>query len=229
MDVRPHDTRERGMVDFVAGFMDRLGLVGVGLLMLLENVFPPIPSEVIMPLAGFVARKGRNDIVLTIVAGSIGSLLGAFGWYWVGRKVGEERLRAWVDRHGRWLALSGDDIDRAGDWFRRHRGVAVGVGRLVPGVRTLISLPAGFARMPLLPFALWSTIGTVAWTAALVLAGYLLGAAYDKVQGPLNVATWIVFGAILAMYLWRVFRHNPKAKGRREKRSSSRAPSRRAS
>lgn len=202
------------MVDFVAGFMDRMGLAGVGLLMLLENVFPPIPSEVIMPLAGFVARKGRTDIVLTIVAGSVGSLLGAFGWYGVGRKVGEERLRQWVDSHGRWLALSCDDIDRASEWFRRHEGMSVGLGRLVPGVRTLISLPAGFANMPLLPFVLWSTAGTVVWTAALVVAGYLLGGAYDKVQGPLNVATWIVLGAILATYLWRVLRHGSRRNGR---------------
>jgi membrane protein DedA with SNARE-associated domain len=92
-------------------------------------------------------------------------------------------------------------------------------------VRTLISLPAGFARMPLLPFVLWSTLGTVAWTAALVLAGYLLGGAYDKVQGPLNVVTWIVFGAIVALYLRRVFRHNPKAKGGARKQDA-RAPRR---
>lgn len=200
------------MVEFVSGFMDRLGLVGVGLLMLLENVFPPIPSEVIMPLAGFVARRGRHPILLTIVAGSVGSLLGAIGWYWIGRRVGEERLREWVDRHGRWLALSCGDIDRAADWFRRHEGTAVGLGRLVPGVRTLISLPAGFAGMPVLPFLAWSTVGTVAWTALLVVAGYLLGGAYDKVQAPLNVASWIILGVIVAMYLWRVFRHNPKTK-----------------
>ena len=207
------------MVEFVSGFMDRLGLVGVGLLMLLENVFPPIPSEVIMPLAGFVARRGEHDVVPTILAGSIGSLLGAIGWYWVGRRIGEDRLRRWVDRHGRWLALSCDDIDRAGDWFRRHKGVAVGLGRLVPGVRTLISLPAGFAGMPLAPFLLWSTLGTMVWTAALVVAGYLLGGAYEKVQGPLNIVSWVVLGVIVALYLWRVIRHNPKSGSHEPRRS----------
>jgi membrane protein DedA with SNARE-associated domain len=201
------------MVGFVERMMEQLGLLGVALLMLLENVFPPIPSEVIMPLAGFVSRRGEHDPILTVVAGSVGSLLGALAWYLVGRRVGEQRLRAWIDRHGRWLAMSGDDVDRAGEWFRRHGGVAVAVGRLVPGVRTLISVPAGFAGMSLVPFLLWSALGTVAWTAGLFLAGWLLGNAYEKVAGPLNIATWVVLGLIVVAYVWRLVRHRPRGGG----------------
>ena len=120
------------MFDWITSIVERMGPIGVALLMFLENVFPPIPSELVMPLAGFVAERGDFPLWRAIIAGSLGSLAGAVGWYLVGRKVGEKRLRRWVDDHGRWLTLSCEDIDKAKDWFDRHGGAAVFIGRLIP-------------------------------------------------------------------------------------------------
>ena len=194
------------MLDWTTNLVRTMGAPGVGLLMFLENVFPPIPSEVIMPLAGFVAEQGGLSFWGAVAAGVIGSLAGAVGWYVVGRRVGERRLRAWVDRHGRWLTLGGDDVDTAKRWFARHGGAAVFVGRLVPGVRTLISVPAGFAAMPLLPFVLYSAAGTAVWTVALALAGRMLGSQYERVSRVLEPAGWVVLGVVVAIYVVRVVR-----------------------
>ena len=194
------------MFSFVAGIVQRMSYVGIALLTLLENVFPPIPSELIMPLAGFVAEHGELSPWGAITAGTAGSFAGTVLWYLVGRRVGEQRLRAWADRHGRWLTIGGDDIDRAMQWFERRGVAAVFVGRLIPGVRTFISLPAGFARMPFMPFALFTLLGTTIWTAALTLAGMVLGAQYDRVRLVLDPVTWALLGGTLVLYVVRVVR-----------------------
>jgi membrane protein DedA with SNARE-associated domain len=196
---------------WITDLVSHFGYGGVGLLMFLENVFPPIPSELIMPLAGFVARRGELSLAATIVAGTAGSLAGASVWYLLGRRLGERRLRAWIDRHGQWLGLSGDDIDRSARWFRRHGPLAVTLGRLVPGVRTLISVPAGIAGMRVLPFLFFTIVGTALWTAALTFAGYLLGARYRRVTSAMDVATWVVLGAMVVAYLIRLVRVTRKA------------------
>ena len=169
------------MFDWITDLVETTGYFGILLLMLVENVFPPIPSELIMPLAGFTAAQGRLSIVLVVLAGTAGSLLGALFWYGLGRWLGEERLRRLAARHGRWLTLSPGEIDRAEDWFRRHGATAVLLGRLVPAVRSLISVPAGVARMPLPGFLAWTALGTGLWTALLAGAGYLLQGQYALV------------------------------------------------
>jgi membrane protein DedA with SNARE-associated domain/uncharacterized membrane protein YkvA (DUF1232 family) len=180
------------------------GYAGIVLMMFAENVFPPIPSELIMPLAGFVAAQGQLNPVLVVLAGTLGSVLGALPWYCAGRWLGKERVCAFAARHGRWLTLSEKEIGQAMRWFERHGRIAVLVGRLVPTVRTLISLPAGMARMPLLPFLLYSSIGTLAWTAALTASGYLLEAQYTLVSDYVDRASKIIIGLIVLLYLWRV-------------------------
>ena len=197
------------MLEWILGLVRSAGVAGVGLLMFLENVFPPIPSEVVMPLAGFMAATGAIGFWPAVIAGTIGSLAGAAGWYLLARKVGERRLRRWVDAHGRWLTVSCDDLDRAEAWFRRHQGAAVFLGRLVPGVRTFVSVPAGFAGMPAGRFLLWTVAGTAIWTAALAFAGRLLGARYEQVERWIGPAGWIIGGAIVALYVWRVIRWKP--------------------
>lgn len=186
--------------------MKSLGLPGIGLLMLLENVFPPIPSELIMPLAGYLSTGGGLSFWGAVVAGSVGSLLGALFWYWVGRKVSEQRLRSWTERHGAWLAMTPDDIDTAKEWFERHGSASVFFGRLVPVVRTLISVPAGFSGMGMVPFLMYSALGTALWTAALAYAGRLLGAGFPRVGDYIGPATWVVVGAALAWYIVRLVR-----------------------
>lgn len=190
------------MFEWINETIRALGYSGVAVLTFLENLFPPIPSEIIIPLAGFVAARGDMQVWGVIVAGSFGSLVGALVWYEVGRRLGETRLRAWVDRHGKWLTLTARDVDRAQDWFRRHGRTSVLVGRMVPGVRTFVSLPAGFARMPMGAFLVYSAVGTIAWTAALAYAGVALCANYARVGDYVGVATNIVF-AVLGIMLVR--------------------------
>ncbi len=192
------------MFDWITGFVVRSGYVGVLLLMLAENVVPPIPSELIMPLAGFTAARGQLNLVLVILAGTAGSLLGAVLWYVVGKRLGLERLKHLAARHGRWVTLSPDDVDRADDWFRRHGARTVFFGRLIPTVRTLISVPAGIAGMPLPGFLAWSALGTVLWTTLLAGAGYLLQSQYERVSDYLNPVSTVVVVLIIGWYLYRV-------------------------
>jgi membrane protein DedA with SNARE-associated domain/uncharacterized membrane protein YkvA (DUF1232 family) len=190
--------------DWITDMVSAGGYPGIVLMMLAENVFPPIPSELIMPLAGFVAAQGQLNPVLVVLAGTLGSVLGALPWYVAGLWVGEQRVCAFAARHGRWLTLSEKEIGQAMRWFERHGRLAVLIGRLVPTVRTLISLPAGMARMKLLPFLLYSSIGTLAWTGALTAAGFLLESEYRRVGGYVDQVSKVVIGLIVLLYLWRV-------------------------
>ncbi|OQP84162.1 alkaline phosphatase [Rhizobium rhizosphaerae] len=199
------------MEDFVHMMMQRFGATGIALLMFLENVFPPIPSELIMPLAGYRATQGDMSIVTVIIAGSIGSLLGILPWYLAGRLLGEHRVKAFAARHGRWLTLTPADVDAADRWFRAKGMMAVLFGRLVPTVRTLISVPAGIAGMPFLPFLLFSAVGTVAWTSLLALAGYALGQAYDTVAAYVDPVSTTVLVVMVLVYLYRVARYQPQS------------------
>lgn len=193
---------ENWVVDVVRG----MGPLGVALLMFLENLFPPLPSEVIMPLAGYLSARGEAPFWAMGIAGTLGSLAGAAFWYGVGRAVTHEKLCAWVDRHGTWLAMTPEDVDRATDWFGRHGRTSVLFGRLVPVVRTLISVPAGFSRMPAALFFALSALGTSVWTFALAYAGRLLGSQFQQVEkwmGP--VSSTIVVLAVV-WYVYRVIR-----------------------
>jgi membrane protein DedA with SNARE-associated domain len=175
--------------------------------MVVENVFPPIPSEVIMPLAGFMAMQGRLALFGVILAGTLGSVLGAVPLYYLGRKIGDERLKALADSHGRWLTVSREDLDKAGQWFDRHGGMAVLLCRLVPGIRSLISIPAGIKGMPLVPFLLFTTIGAGLWTALLACAGYWLGRNFRQVEAYLDPLSYVVLAVIVVFYVWRVVTH----------------------
>jgi membrane protein DedA with SNARE-associated domain len=194
------------MFEWITSVITSLGYAGVTMLTLLENVFPPIPSELIIPLAGFVAASGALRFDVVIAAAAAGSLAGTALWYEVGRRIGERRLREWVARHGAWLTLSVGDIDSAQDWFRRHDRRSVLFGRVVPGVRTFVSLPAGFAHMPRPTFLAFSAIGTLLWTGALAYAGVLLQSNYAVVGDYVNTATNILLAAFGALLLRRYIR-----------------------
>ena len=191
------------MFDWISGVVAKLGYMGVAMLAFLEHVFPPIPSELILPLAGYVAASGELGVPAVIVAGSVGSLGGATLWFVIGRRIGEERLRRWIDSHGRWLTLSAADVDRAKDWFERRGKFAVCIGRLMPGIRTFVSLPAGFTRMPWPMFLAYSLTGTLVWTVALVYAGVKLQENFDVAGKYINTATNIMFAILGAMLVWR--------------------------
>ncbi len=158
------------------------GYAAIFAAMFLENLFPPIPSELIMPLGGFYVQQGRLALLPVVLAGLLGTVLGALPWYGIGRLVNEERIEHWLDRHGRWIGISAQELHRSREWFNRHGTALVFWGRLVPGIRTLISVPAGVEMMPLLPFLLWTTAGSLIWTLLLTMAGLALGEGYSNVE-----------------------------------------------
>ncbi len=186
------------------------GYFGIVFLMFVENVFPPIPSEFIMPLAGFMAGEDKFSLIGVIIAGTLGSVLGALPLYYLGAKLGEEKLKKFAARHGRWLTLTPEDIDRADDWFDRHGAKAVLFCRLVPGIRSFVSIPAGFNRMNLASFLFFTFLGSAVWTSFLAYAGYFLGTNFRQIGEYLDVATYIVFGLVIALYLWRVFNYKKR-------------------
>ncbi|MEQ5869425.1 DedA family protein [Sagittula sp. NFXS13] len=198
------------MFDWITGLIDSMGALGVAFLMFLENVFPPIPSELIMPLAGFNAARGDMSLWVVILSGSAGSLAGAYLWYWLARRVGFDRVCRLTHKHGRWLGVSPDELDRANAWFDRHDSGAVLIGRLIPTVRTLISVPAGVRRMNRALFLGFSALGTVAWTAALTMAGYWLEGGYETVSAWLDPVSTVVVVGLFAVYLWRVVTYNKR-------------------
>ena len=160
-----------------------MGYLVIGGVMLLENVVPPIPSEVVMPLAGFLVQQGKLELVPAVLAGLIGTVLGAWFWYGIGRLVNEQKLERWLSRHGRWLGLSPADLARSRRWFNRHGAALVFWGRIVPGVRTLISVPAGIELMPQRSFLIWTSAGSLLWVLLLTVMGSALGEGYKRVAG----------------------------------------------
>lgn len=194
------------MTEWIINFIQAGGYAGIAVLMLLENVFPPIPSELVLPFAGYVAATGDLHPAGVLAAAVAGSLLGALPWYWAGRKMGHGGLQRFAQRHGRLLTLSPEDVDRAQDWFHRHGAASVGFGRLVPAVRSVISMPAGVGQMPLASFLLWSTAGTAVWSAVLLAVGYVLQSQYEQAKDTIEWITRGVVAAMVAAYLWRVLR-----------------------
>jgi membrane protein DedA with SNARE-associated domain len=192
--------------EWIIGVIERTGYLGVALLMMLENVFPPIPSELVLPFAGYVAASGGLDPVGVLLSAVAGSLLGALPWYWAGRKLGHGGLQRFARKHGRLLTLAPEDIDRAQHWFKRHGPASVAFGRLVPAVRSVISMPAGVGRMPVVSFLLWSLVGTLGWSTLLLGVGFVLQSRYEEVK---DLVEWVTRGVVAFMigaYLWRVWR-----------------------
>jgi len=199
------------MLEWITGLMNSMGYFGVALLMFLENVFPPIPSELIMPLAGYIVTQGKLSFVGVVLAGTIGSVVGALPLYYVGKMVGQQRLKTWADKYGRWLTVSGEELDKTKAWFDKRGGVAVLICRLVPGVRSLISIPAGINEMNLGVFLLYTTIGAGVWSALLATAGKLLGNNFKQVDKFLGPASYVILGALVIVYIVRIIRHKPAA------------------
>jgi len=194
------------MFDKIVEIVSAFGYIGVFLLMLLENIFPPIPSELIMPLAGFVAARGDLNFITVILVGTAGSVVGALPWYYAGAKLGQARMKRFAERWGHWLTLSPEDVDKASEWFDRHGKGAVFFGRLIPAVRTLISVPAGIAGMSMTKFLIYSTLGSLIWTALLALGGYLLESQYEKVSEYMNPISTGVVVLMVLYYLYRLIR-----------------------
>jgi membrane protein DedA with SNARE-associated domain len=187
-----------------------LGLPGIGIVMFAENVFPPIPSELVMPFAGFMVSQGTYNFFLVLLAGTLGSVFGSLVLYYFGMWADDHIIRALVRRYGRFMLLSEDDLDRALAFFDRHGEAVVFFGRFIPLVRSLISIPAGMDRMPLGKFLFFTTLGAVIWNAGLTLSGVMLGAHWQNILifvKQYERFTLIGMAALLAGFLaWRISR-----------------------
>ena len=198
------------MDDWIIRLVDQGGYWGVALLMFLETVFPPVPSEVIMTVAGVSASRGTMNLAGVIGAGTAGAMLGNYLWFWLAIKFGSDRLHRFADLHGRWLTLNWKEIERGQELFQKHGSVIVLIARMLPTLRSLISIPAGIFGMSHRRFLVFSAIGTAGWSAALAGAGYALGSQFadvEKILGPLSTAIilLIIFG-----YFWRLVRWKPE-------------------
>lgn len=196
------DAELTGLAGWVVDVVDALGPIGVGLLVALENLFPPIPSEVILPVAGYVAGQGEMSPVWAIIGATVGAVVGAIALYGLGVWFGRDRLRRWLDRLP---LMEVEDLDRAEAWFARHGGQAVLIGRCVPIVRSLVSIPAGLERMPVPKFVLYTAIGSAVWNSALVVAGYVLGSQWEDVghySDYINYAVYAVIVVLVVRFVW---------------------------
>lgn len=189
--------------DLVVRVIDWGGYFGVFLLSLLETLFPPIPSEVVLPIAGLRAANGPLGLPGVILASTLGSMTGNLFWFWVARAISRDALHRFIDRHGRWLTMDWRDVEKAQDMFDRHGGGIVFTGRLLPAIRTFVSIPAGVAHMALGRFLAWSTAGTMIFAAVFTSAGYAAGANVERVEDIARPITATIVGAILLWYLWR--------------------------
>jgi membrane protein DedA with SNARE-associated domain len=197
------------MDDWIIHLVNDTCYWGVALLMLLETVFPPVPSEVIMTVAGVSAARGNMTFTGVVASGTAGAMLGNYLWFLLAIKFGKERLQRFLEKHGRWLTLHWTEVERGQKLFTKYGSTIVLVARMLPTFRSLISIPAGIFRMSHRRFLVFSAIGTAGWSAALAGAGYALGSQFkdvEKILGPLSTA---VIALIVVGYFWRLFRWKP--------------------
>ena len=179
-----------GLTGWVASVIESLGAAGVGLLVALENLIPPIPSEIVLSMAGYLASSGKVNLALVMIAATAGSVLGALALYWLGYALGEERLRRWLDRIP---LVDASDLDTADTWFERHEKGAVFFGRMAPVVRSLVSIPAGANHMKLGLFTLLTTIGSGVWNVIFVGGGYALGTRWQDVEKYSSWFNYVIY------------------------------------
>lgn len=194
-----------GIADWVKDVIDTFGYPGVVFIVALENVFPPIPSEVVLPFAGFLSGEGRFDFPLVVLAATAGSLIGAWILYYVGRWIGEDWVRQLLLTRGHYVFMSAHDLERADRWFADHGRPTVFFARLIPGVRSLISIPAGFAKQPFAEFTLYTALGSAIWNILLIGAGHLLGENWERVDGVVTPLSYVVYVAIAVVVLWLAY------------------------
>ena len=195
------------MSDWVIRLIEQSGYLGVGFLMFLETIFPPIPSEVIMSVAGVAAGQGKLDYGLVVASGTAGAMLGNIVWYLAARALGIARLEPIVRRWGRWLTVTWTELERAERWFRINGPFFVFLARLLPTVRSLVSVPAGLLRMRFRTFVIASTLGTAGWTALLAGAGYKLGENYREIDSVIGPAANAIMAVLVIGYIYRLWTH----------------------
>ena len=185
----------------------------IGFAMFLENLIPPIPSEIIMPLGGFFVYKGDLNFYILIISGLIGTVVGALPWYFLGKLLNEKKLSDFIDRRGKFVGISLKDLDKSRLWFDKYGVLLVFWGRLIPGIRTLISVPAGVELMPIKKFLIWTSLGSLIWVIFLTLAGYLFGENYEIIElyiDNFKVILKPIFVILILFLLIKFFKKNLK-------------------
>ena len=186
------------IIDWIVSLMDTLGAPGVGIAILLENLFPPIPSEVVLPLGGFTVAQGSLSFIPVFIWATVGSVVGAYLLYGLGAWLGADRLRAIAD----WMWLvKVSDVDKSLAWFDKYGKPSILFGRLIPGIRSLISIPAGLDRMSLLTFGLWTTLGSAVWNFILIFLGFKLGENWEAVTGYVDQYSKVVYVILILILL----------------------------
>ena len=185
------------------------------LAMFLENIIPPIPSEIIMPLGGFFVYQQKLDFYILVFWGLLGTILGSIPWYYLGKLVNENRISNFLDKKGKYIGITSNDLAKSKRWFDKYGVSLVFWGRLVPGIRTLISVPAGVELMPLRKFLIWTSLGSLIWVVLLTYAGFLFGENYQQIANYLNQIKYfvkpiliIIFVYFLVMFFLRIFKKN---------------------
>ncbi len=190
-----------GLAGWVIGLMETLGAPGAGLAIALENLFPPLPSEAILPLAGFTAARGDLSLLAVLIWTTVGSVVGAVALYGIGAMLGEERMMRLA---ARLPLIKMSDIEKTQAWFARHGRKTVFFGRMIPIFRSLISIPAGVTRMPMATFLLFTTLGSAIWNTVFVLAGYYLGENWSVVEGYAGILSNVVIVVVALAVVWFV-------------------------
>lgn len=199
------------MTEFILDLIEAWGYLGIAILMFLENVFPPIPSEVIMGLGGIAVSQGRFEFWPLVIWAVVGTTLGNWVWYGIGRWVGYKRLKPLIDRYGRWLTLDWDEVEKLHRWFVKYGSGIVFFMRFMPIARTMVSLPAGMVQMSQIKFLIWTAAGSTIWITALAGAGNWFGKQFENIDRFVGPLALVAIGSIVLLYLYRVFTWKPKA------------------
>lgn len=203
------------MIDWIISVIEAVGYVGVAFLSMLEVVIPIIPSEIVLPFSGFTAAEGNLNLIGVIIAATIGSVIGSVILYYLADWFGWERIELLTAKYGKYLGVKQKDVDKAGEYFERYEYKFVFFGRFIPGVRSVIAIPAGLVRMPLLPFMGITAVGALLWNIVLVYAGYRLREDYDKIEAYISPISKIVLVLLIlagAYWLYGVRKKNRNKK-----------------
>ena len=196
------------LTEWIISIMEQLGYWGIALLMFLDNIFPPIPSEIIMPSAGYSASQGQLLLVGVIISGCIGSLLAAAILYWIGYKFNHDSIFRFVDRYGKYLFIKSSDVKKSLDWFEQYGHRIVFFGRMIPAVRSLISIPAGMSHMPFWKFMFFSSLGTIIWTTFLACVGFYFGENQALMQNIFSQVSHFIIIVVIAIIIWILYRRH---------------------
>ncbi len=200
------------MDDFIVSVVEQLGYIGIALLMVLENLFPPFPSEAIMGAGALAIERGSMEFWPLLIAGTAGTVVGNYAWYMVGDRLGYQRLGPFIDRFGHWLTMEWEDVERATGFFRKHGHWVVFFLRATPFMRTMISLPAGLAHMGKFKFLAFTAAGAAMWNALLILGTQWLARTFGEIE---DIVSWIIIATIVLAiggYLWRYLTWKPRAR-----------------